>query len=153
MLLIEEVFLALTCHGGYGLLFSHLHAIAFGAFVVYHCFFLALFVDFLLEGFLIFTSYSQDIDAAEERAVEVWLVSLNVTVKAGVYPPLYNAKCLVEERREAVANGVVEVIAKNEGVPRERLFGSEGESYRITVVGMLGRVEVGGCGGGAFRET
>jgi hypothetical protein len=40
---------------------------------------------------------------------------------------------------------VVKVISENEFVAGDGAFGREGEGYRVAVVGVLGRGEVGGC--------
>lgn len=48
---------------------------------------------------------------------------------------------------------MVEVIPEDDVVAVERLLEREGEGDGVAVVGVGGVGEVGGCGGGTFRET
>jgi hypothetical protein len=159
----EEVLLSLRRAGGDVVLFPHVLARPVGAFGVDDClaFFAALHVLVAGVGLpfsclgtaLSLVADAQDVDGREESAVEIGLVAVHIAVKTRVDPPFYNAKGLVEERREAVADWVLEVVTEDELVARDVLLGREGEGYRVAVVGVLGCGEVGRGRGRAFGES
>jgi hypothetical protein len=85
----------------------------------------------------------QHVDAAQQRAVQVGLIAVDVAVEARIDPPLDDTEGLVEERRQAVADRVLEVVAEDELVAADVVLGRERERDRVTVVGVLRRREVG----------
>jgi hypothetical protein len=85
----------------------------------------------------------QHVDAAQKWAVQVGLIAVDVAVEARVDPPLDDAEGLVEERRQAVADRVLEVVAEDELVAADVVLGREREGDRVAVVGVLRRREVG----------
>lgn len=147
----QEVLHALRARSGDALLRADLLAVAVGAFLVDDG--LACGGLPRVGGLRGLGADAQDVYGGEERAVEVGLVAVDVAVETGVDPPLYDAEGFVEERGEAVADGVVEVVAPDEGGAVEVVLGREGEGDGVAVVGVLRGGEVRRGGGGAFGEA
>lgn len=104
-------------------------------------------------GVFLLLADAQHVDAGQKRAVQVGLVAVHVAFETRVDPPLDDAEGFVEQRRQAVADGVLEVVAEDELVARNVGLGHEGEGDGVAVVWVLRGGEVGRCGGGAFGET
>lgn len=68
---------------------------------------------------------AQDVPGAQRRAKQVWLVGVDVAFQAWVDPPFHNAEGLAEARREAVADGPVEVVAEDEVGAQNVGFGNK----------------------------
>lgn len=150
MLLCEKVFLARCACGGEVEVVSYGFAVAVRALLVYDRV-TALFYIALCLGLAFLASplaaYPQHVNRRKQRAVQIWFVGLYIAVQTRINPPLYYTKRLVEERGQAIADRVVEVVAEDELVAADVLFGSEGEGDGVAVVGMLRGGEVGRCGG------
>lgn len=147
----QEVLHALRARSGDALLRADLLAVAVGAFLVDDGFARGGLPR--VGGLRGLGADAQDVYGGEERAVEVGLVAVDVAVETGVDPPLYDTEGFVEERGEPVADGVVEVVAPDEGGAVEVVLGREGEGDGVAVVGVLRGGEVRRGGGGAFGEA
>lgn len=158
----EEVFLALARAGGDVVVFPDYFAGPVGALGVYDC--LAFFSagDVFVAGVglagccfcrVLLVADAQHVYTRQQRAVQVWLVAVDVAVETRVDPPLHDAECFVEEGRQTVADGVFEVVAEDQLVASDVVFGDEGEGYRVAVVWVLRGGEVGRGRGRAFGET
>lgn len=98
---------------------------------------------------------AQPIDAARRRPIEIRLVRVDVPVQARVDDPLGDAEGGVEARREAVADGVVKVVAEDEVVAVDGRLGreAEGDAVLVLVLRVRLEVEVGGRGRGGLGQA
>lgn len=61
-----------------------------------------------------FRADAEDVDTAQCVSVKVWFVRVHVTIKAWVDCPFDNPESGAESGRNTVADGMFEVVAKNE---------------------------------------
>jgi hypothetical protein len=143
MLLSQEMFLSCCASRGQVKVFAYLLARAECAFGVYNCIAIAAVIAFWFPSLF---AYSQNVYGTQQRAIEIWFVGLYISIKTRIDPPFHNTKRLVEQWRKTVANRVVEVVAEDEFVAFDVLFGREGEGDGVAIVRVQWVGEVWGCG-------
>lgn len=69
---------------------------------------------------------------------------MNISINTGINRPLEDIECGAESWWESVADWVVEIISKNKGRTRDRLFRNEAEGDAVFIVGVWGMREIRG---------
>ena len=95
----------------------------------------------------------QRVHRAQQRAVQVGLVGVDIAVEPGVDEPLDEVESLVETGGQFVFDRVVEVVAEDEVVAADVVLGGEVEGQRVEVCGVRGVREVGGGFGRAGGQA
>jgi len=129
--LSQEVLLPRRASIGQFLLFSDLLTITICALLNHNELLIcALLLDLLLR-LVVLGAYPHGVHRAEQGAVKVGFVGVNIAVETGVDEPLDQVKSLVESWRELVLNGVVEVVAEDKVIAANVFLEGEVEGERV----------------------